>query len=66
LLAEALGVASPLVGELEEERAATGVFDLRGGAFAVVRVLLVELSERHGMSSQMVVCPCLICRRKLG
>ena len=54
LLAQALGVASPLVGELEEESAAVGIFGLLSGASAFLRVLLVEASERHGSSSIQV------------
>src|SRR5262245_36779464 len=51
LLAQSLGVASPLVGELEEQCAAFGVFDFFSGANAFVRVLLVQLCKRHGSSS---------------
>jgi hypothetical protein len=49
LLVEALGVPPPFVGELEEEGTASGVLGLLSGASTVVRVLLVEASERrHG------------------
>lgn len=51
LLAQLLGISSPLVGELEEQGAAFWVFGLLSGANAFVRVLLVELSEGHGSSS---------------
>jgi hypothetical protein len=48
LLAEALGVASPVVGELEEQSTVGGVTGLFSGANAIVRLLLVQESERHG------------------
>ena len=54
LLAQLLGVASPLVGELEEQSAPCGVAGRFGGASAFLRVLLVEVSERHGSSSIQV------------
>jgi hypothetical protein len=54
LLAQSLGVASPLVGELEEQSAPCGVVGRFGGASAFLRVLLVEASERHGSSSIQV------------
>jgi hypothetical protein len=43
-----LGVVSPLVGDLEKQGAAPGVVGRFGGANAFLRVLLVEVSERHG------------------
>ena len=54
LLAQSLGVASPLVGELEEQGAACGVVRRFGGPSAFLRVLLVEASERHGSPSIQV------------
>ena len=72
-LAQFLGVSPPFVGELEKQGATSRVFGLLGGASAVVRVLLVELSERHGSSSIQVrgrpdSCPAghpLVCRGML-
>jgi hypothetical protein len=45
LQAELLRVAPPLVGELEEQSAAAGIFGGLGGAGAVVGVTFVELGE---------------------